>query len=399
MTFHYRARDPLGNLLEGNLEATSVEEATQQLRRDGFSVLEVEEGEGGDAAPLFPRRVSKGEVIYATSQLAIMVDTGITLSAALDGICQQEQNPTMKRILGDLKGAVESGQDFSSALAKHPKLFDRTYVSLVKASEATGSLGSMLDRIAGYLRKEVETRGKVRAAMAYPAVMLVMAVFVTVFLLTYVLPKFTPLFARQGAKLPLPTKVMMTISECLMGYWYAWLALVLMLVVAFVFGRKTPKGRIVWDWLKISTPLLGPLFRKVTISRSIRTLGTMIGSGVPMLDAIRLCAEVSGNYFYEQLWLNVQERVSSGDQICDALAGNKLFPPMLVQMISSGEQSGKLDTVLERVSNYFDHEVETSVKAVTSMIEPIMITLMGVVVGGIGLALLLPIFQLSKTPG
>jgi type IV pilus assembly protein PilC len=220
---------------------------------------------------------------------------------------------------------------------------------------------------------------------------------VTIFLLSYVLPKFTPLFTRQGAKLPLPTKIMMTVSDYLTGYWYVWVALTIALVVGFVFGRKTPRGRIVWDWFKINAPLIGPLFRKVTISRSIRTLGTMIASGVPMLDALRLCSEVAGNYFYEQLWIHVQDRVSSGDQICDALAGNPLFPPMLVQMISSGEQTGKLDSVLERVSTYFDHEVETSVKTVTSMIEPIMITLMGVVVGGIGMALMLPIFQLSKT--
>ena len=396
MAYQYRVKDPLGNVLEGNLEAASVEEATQQLRRDGFSVLEVQEGEG-TVAPLFPRRVRKNDVIYTTSQLAIMVDTGITLSAALDGICQQEQNPSLKRVLDDLKKSVEGGQDFSTALARHPKLFDRTYVSLVRASEATGSLGSMLDRIAGYLRKELETRGKIRAAMAYPAVMLVMAIGVTVFLLSYVLPKFTPLFTRQGAKLPLPTKIMMTISDYLTGYWYVWVAVTVALVVGFVFGRKTPRGRIVWDWFKINAPLIGPLFRKVTISRSIRTLGTMIASGVPMLDALRLCSEVAGNYFYEQLWIHVQDRVSSGDQICDALTGNPLFPPMLVQMISSGEQTGKLDSVLERVSTYFDHEVETSVKTVTSMIEPIMITLMGVVVGGIGMALMLPIFQLSKT--
>ena len=396
MAYQYRVKDPLGNVLEGNLEAGSVEEATQQLRRDGFSVLEVQEGDGA-VAPLFPRRIRKNDVIYKTSQLAIMVDTGITLSAALDGICQQEQNPTLKRVLDDLKKSVEAGQDFSTALARHPKLFDRTYVSLVRSSEATGSLGTMLDRIAGYLRKELETRGKIRAAMAYPAVMLVMAIGVTIFLLSYVLPKFTPLFTRQGAKLPLPTKIMMTVSDYLTGYWYVWVALTVALVVGFVFGRKTPRGRIVWDWFKINAPLIGPLFRKVTISRSIRTLGTMIASGVPMLDALRLCSEVAGNYFYEQLWIHVQDRVSSGDQICDALAGNPLFPPMLVQMISSGEQTGKLDSVLERVSTYFDHEVETSVKTVTSMIEPIMITLMGVVVGGIGMALMLPIFQLSKT--
>ena len=211
MTFQYRVRDPLGNTHDGNIEATSLADATQQLRRDGFQVLEIDEDseEGG----LFPKRVSKTEIIYVTAQLAIMVDTGITLSAALSGIVDQEPHPTLRRILGDLRNSVEGGEDFSSALASYPKLFDKTYVSLVKASEATGTLGAMLDRIAAHLRKEVETRGKVRAAMAYPMVMMVLALGVTIFLLTYILPKFTPLFKSRGTELPAITNVIMAASN------------------------------------------------------------------------------------------------------------------------------------------------------------------------------------------
>jgi type IV pilus assembly protein PilC len=399
MTFRYRVRDALGNSHAGRVEASSADEATLQLRRGGFQVLEVEEDLDDLGPGLFSRRARKSDVLYATNQLAVMVDTGITLSAALDNIIQQEQNPSLKAVLADLKSAVEEGADFSAALARHPKLFDKTYISLVKASEATGTMGKMLERIAGYLRKELETRSKVRAAMAYPAVMMVLAVGVTIFLLTFVLPKFTPLFERKGVELPKPTRLMMNLSALLLDYWYAWAAAAVVLPLAVVLARRTESGRQAWDWLKINLPILGPMFRKVVISRSIRTLGTLLSSGIPMLDALELSADVAGNYHYEHLWRSVGQTVTEGRQVCQALAGSPLFPPMLVQMISAGEQTGKLGPVLERVSNYYDQEVETSLKTVTSLIEPLMIAVMGVVVGGVALALLLPIFTLSRTPG
>jgi type IV pilus assembly protein PilC len=248
------------------------------------------------------------------------------------------------------------------------------------------------------LRKDLEMRGKVRAALAYPAVMLTLAIAVTIFLLTFVLPKFTPLFNRQGVQLPKPTLFMMAVSDSLMHYWHLWIAGVVLVVVGFLYGKRTLLGRQILDWTKIQLPIVGPMFRKVTISRSIRTLGTMISSGVPVLDAIRLSSEVAGNYYFEKLWQAVQEQVTSGSQIWESLAKNPLFPRMLVQMISSGEQTGKLDEVLVKVSNYYDQEVETSVKAVTSMIEPIMIAVMGIIIGTIALSLLLPIFSLSKMP-
>lgn len=395
MPYHYRVRDPLGKTIEGSIEAASVEAAQQQLAREGFHVLAVEEGEEGD---LFPRRITRQDIIYTTSQLSIMVDTGITLSAALAGIVEQEANPTLRKVLAELKEAVEAGQDFSAALARYPRLFNKTYVALVKASEATGTMGAMLDTIATYLRKESETISRVRAAMAYPAVMMVLAGGVTIFLLTYILPKFVPLFKSRGTELPGPTVLMMSLSEVLLGYWYLWLAGLAALVAGVVVGRRTPTGRQVLDWMKINAPVLGKLFRKVTISRSIRTLGTMVGSGVSVLDALRLAGEVSGNVFYEQLWLKVLDDVTGGKRICESLQGNPLLPRVLVQMIASGEESGKLDVVLSRVSTYYDHEVETSIKATTSLIEPVMIAVMGVVVGTIGLALLLPIFSLSRQP-
>ncbi|MEN6556828.1 MAG: type II secretion system F family protein [Thermoguttaceae bacterium] len=395
MTYQYRVRDPMGNVLTGSIDAVSVDDATQQLRRDGFHVLEIDEDEDEG---LFPGRISKNDLIYVTSQLAIMVDTGITLSTALGGIVEQETNLTLRRVLKTLKEDVEGGRDFSAALAKFPKHFDTTYVSLVKASEATGSLGPMLNRIAGYLRKEVETRGKVRAAMAYPTVMMVLAAGVTVFLLTYILPKFTPLFKSRGTQLPKPTLLMMTLSDAMLHYWYLWLFGAALAVGGFLYGRRTSIGRHALDWLKINAPIVGPMYRKVIISRGIRTLGTMLAAGVPVMDALRMAGAVSNNSFYEQLWDQVIDEVAGGKRICEILHGNPLFPRVLVQMIAAGEDTGKLDQVLEKVSVYYDGEVETSLKATTSLIEPIMISVMGVVVGTIGLSLMLPIFSLSRQP-
>jgi type IV pilus assembly protein PilC len=393
-TFQYKVRDNLGKQHAGEMEAENRDEAAHKLRHDGFHILNLEEEE--ESLNLFPKRVKKSDIIYATAQLAIMVDTGITLSSAIAGIAEQEDNPAFRTLLNDLKNRVEGGEDFSSALAQHPKYFDKTFISMVKASEHTGTLGEMLERVATYLRNELETRAKVRAALAYPGVMAALAICVTIFLLTFVLPKFTPLFERKGMKLPTPTIIMMTLSHALIDYWWAWLVGGAVIGLTYWFGRKTVPGRKVIDWFKINAPIVGVMFRKVTISRSIRTLGTMIQSGVSMLEAIRLTSEVSGNIYYEQSWNRVLDEITQGNRICEALQGDPLFPKTLIQMIAAGEETGQLDFVLQKVSVYYDREVEMSLKTATSMIEPIMITIMGVVVGGIGLGLMLPIFQLSR---
>ncbi|MCE9605283.1 MAG: type II secretion system F family protein [Planctomycetia bacterium] len=394
-TFEYRVRDALGKEHEGTVDAQNQEDAVQILRRDGFQVIEIEEGGGGG---ILAPGIKRTDIIYLTCQLAIMVDTGITLSTALQGILEQEKNLTLRKILVEMRKSVESGGDFSEALAKHPKYFDKTYVSMIKVGEATGTLAEMLERVALYLRKEMEMRSKVKSAMAYPAIMAFIAISVTIFLLTYILPQFSPLFAKKGMKLPGPTKISMALSDALIHHWYWWIAGIVGLIVCYVWGRRTPQGRKIWDSFVISAPLIGSVTRKVVISRSLRTLGTMLNSGLSMLEALKLTAEVSGNYYYEQLWLKVLDEVTQGNEICESLRTSSLFPPMIVQMISAGEQTAQLGQVLEKVSNYYDHEVESSIKTATGMIEPILISVMGVVVGTIGLALLLPVFSLSKAP-
>ena len=395
MEYTYKVRDQLGNIHDGEVEAENEEEATQLLRADGFQVVELHEASGG--ADLFKKRIKRTEIVYMTSQLAIMIDTGITIASALDALAEHETNSSLKEVLSALKNRVENGDDFSKALAEHPKVFDETYIALTRAAEQTGGLGEMLDRIALYLRNELDTRGKVKAAMAYPAVMVVLSLGITSFLLTFILPKFMPMFKKKEIDLPLPTIVLTGVSESLTTYWYAWIAGLIAAIGGFLYARKTQIGRQVIDFMKINLPVVGAMNRKVIISRSVRTLGTMIQSGVSMLDSIELTAAVSGNYYYEQLWRGVLDEITQGNRIADSIRGNPLFPPTLVQMISSGEETGKLDYVLNKVSMYYDREVDSAVKAATSIIEPIMITVMGSVVGGIGFAIMLPIFKLSTS--
>ncbi|MCA9119009.1 MAG: type II secretion system F family protein [Planctomycetaceae bacterium] len=395
MNFDYTARDPLGHTHDGSIDTATRDEAIQSLHRDGLQVIKISEGD--DGLNLFPRRLSKSDIIYTTTQLAIMVDTGINLATALQGLLEQEENPTLHKLLSALKKDVEAGECFSTAVARHPRYFDKTFVALIKASEQTGTLGEMLDHIADYMRKDLESRSKVRSALAYPCVMLVLAISVTTFLLTFVMPKFTPLFARKGIKLPSTTVFLMHLSDAMREYWYAWVAGLLVLTAGFLYGRRTEIGRMVLDYVRLNMPVLGPMFRKVCISRSIRSLGAMVQSGVSVLEALKLSAEVSGNYFYEKAWKDALDDVTNGSRISEALSGNDLFPKTLIQMIGSGEDTGRLDYVLKKVSGYYDGEVETALKTATSMLEPMMITVMGVVVGGIGMSVMLPIFTLSRS--
>jgi len=398
MNFEYTARDPLGKTLNGQVQAASREEAMQSLRRDGFQVLEL--AEAGEGLAVGAKRIKKADIICTVNQLAVMVDTGITLSEALGGICEQAENPTLNKLLNDIKADIESGEDFSSSLAKHPKHFDQTFIAMVKASEQTGTMGEMLEQAAANMVYEMETKRKVRGAMAYPAVMLVIAIAVTIFMLTYVLPKFEPLFSKKNIDLPTTTVVMMNLSKALLNYWVAWIVGVVLLIGAFLVWRRTRQGRIGLDWVRINAPVIGIMFRKVAISRSIRTLGTMLHGGVPLLDALEISAEVSGNHFFQQTWLRALNEITQGKRIRDSLASSTLFPPTLLQMIACGEETGTLDDVLGRVSKYYDSEVDSALKMATRLIEPIMIVGMGGVVATIAYSLLLPVFQLSSTsPG
>jgi type IV pilus assembly protein PilC len=399
MQFTYQARDAEGQIRNGELGAANAEAASQQLRQDGLYLLSLEEAaaEAGNInITLFQKKVSRMDIIYLSNQLAVMTDAGVPLATALEGLAKQAENPQLKSMLTDIQQAVEGGDEFSIALARFPKCFDKAYVNLVKASEASGTLGAMLERISIQSQNDQETRAKVKGAMIYPGAMMLMCAGVSIFLLTYVFPKLTPMFATRSMDIPGPTKFMMWLSESLTSQWYFYIIGGGLLVFGFLSMKKKPWGRKALDWFWLHVPILGTMFRKVSISRSIRTLATTINAGVPVLEALELSSAVSNNIFYEECWLQVADQVAGGQQIYEALEGNTLFPATLIQMISSGEQTGKLGLVLDKVSDYYDKEVANAVKASTSLIEPVMVFIMGGVIGTIALAMLLPIFKLSS---
>ena len=387
----------------GEISAASLNEAAESLRAGGGYLLDIAPtGEAGgsllDRIRNFQVTFGPGlkDVLTFTSQLSVMIKAGINIRGAVDGVAEQIENPKFRKIVLEIRRDVESGKPFSDALAKHPKVFGPLYVNMVRASEMSGSFGHMLERIAAYLRQQVETRAMVRGAMIYPIIIGAMAVGTTVFLLTFVLPRFSALFAGKEALLPVPTRALLAISAFLRGYWYVVVAAVAAFVGAFCYFIHIPVGRRWWDATKLQLPLLKRMFRALYLTRGLQTMGEMVNAGVPMLETIQITAEVSGNALFRDMWMRVYESVKGGKKIAEPLSRHSLLPRNVVQMISAGEESGKLGEVLTDVSEFYAQELRNTIKAVTAMIEPLMIVLMGVVVGFIAMSIILPIFKLSQ---
>ena len=388
---------PAQTAFKSYARAETVKNVAQRLNETGIQSArgeQLEHDDEDDVSPLV--KVRSRDLITTTQQLAILVESGVTLAPALAAAIEEERNPTLRAVLRKVKESVEGGQDFSSAIAQFPRVFNATFVALAKAGEKTGALGSMLRRAAGYMQSEYETRSKIRSAMIYPAIMLIMSIAVTTFLLTFVLPKFVPVFESRHAKLPKITVVMLGISDFAVKYGPAVISALGGLAVAGVIFRRTKKGREWWDAFKLRVPMLGMVTKKVALSRSVRTLGTLLGSGISVLEAIELAAEIAENTVVRRAWLSIKDGLIEGRRICDCMKQHAIFPRSLVQMVAAGEETGHLDAVLERTAEFYERELETTIKTVTSLIEPVMIIVMGFVVGTIGLSLLLPIFSLSR---
>jgi type IV pilus assembly protein PilC len=336
------------------------------------------------------------DILNFTNQLAVMIRAGISLQDSLESIAGQNTNQRFKAIISDLKNRIEAGQSFSQALAEHPQVFTNLYINMVAAAEVSGSLSSMLQKLAEYLDSEAETRSQVRGAMVYPVIIAVMAVAVTIFLLCFVLPRFTAIFAGKEHLLPAPTKILMASSAFLRGFWYFIIPAAGALMWAFWYFIGTAGGRFWWDKTKLVLPLIKTLCRSLYITRSLHTMGVLIRAGVPILNTISITAQIAGNVLYKAMWLGVHEEVRQGKKIASSLTQYSLMPPNVVQMIRSGEDSGTMGDVLRDVSNYYARELKTVIKTVTSMIEPIMICVMGVLVGFIAMSIILPIFRMSS---
>jgi type IV pilus assembly protein PilC len=399
--FAFTARDTNGNPSNGTIAAASEAEVTQLLRREGKYPTSIRFADAPQTSAGSPGgsggiKLSRGDVVQLSNQLAIMVETGVTLTEALDCIAQQTEKPKVKAVVDDLVRCVQSGTDLSTALSRHERSFPRLYVALIRASEKSGMLGKLLARATAYIRDEQDTVRRVKGALIYPGVMLGFAVTTTIFLLAFVLPKFTAIYSSKGAALPLPTKILMNMSDFLVNHYVMIPVGVVAAVIGGMFYKRTEQGGRVFDYIALNIPMLGPLFRKLHVSRSIRMIGTMIGAGVPLTDAVATANDLCGNVYFRELWSDVLQKIQVGRQLWEPLAESKLVPGAVTQMIHSGEKSGKLAHVMDQISGFAESELKEQIAELTRYIEPLMIMIMGLIIGGVALALLLPIFTISR---
>jgi type IV pilus assembly protein PilC len=398
-SFAYTARDSSGAPTSGTLVADSIAEITRLLRADGkypTSIRPTEDTNAKTSRSIRGVKVSRADVIQLATQLSIMVETGVTLSEGLECISAQAEKPNVKALLADLTQQVQSGGDFSVACAAHPRSFPKVFVALIKASERSGMLGKLMARATSYLRDERETVQRVRGALTYPLIMLGFAISTTVFLLAFVLPKFTAIYAAKGAALPVPTKMLMAVSGFMIDN-RILLPLILATVAGLIWaGLRTPRGAKIWHFIQLRLPVMGKLFHTLHLSRSLRTVGTMAGSGVSLLDCVKVAQELSDNSYFRKLWDNVAEEIQAGRQLSEPLFASPLVPRSVAQMIHSAEKGGKLAFVMEQIAGYAEQELKEKIVEMTRYIEPAMIALMGIIIGSVTIALLLPIFTISR---
>src|SRR3954452_17582977 len=400
-SYRYEIRESSGAVTQGVLSAANLGAASQELRSRGGYILALAPTDGSDRRKKslnleFSFGPSQKDVQGFTSQLAVMIRAGISLRAAVEGIGDQIINPKFKVMLNQMKKDLESGKQFSDALMRYPKVFSPLYVNMVKASELSGGFSKMLDRIAVYLTQQIETKSMVVGAMIYPGIIGTMAIGTTVFLLTFVLPRFMVIFEGKEEHLPVPTKFLLFLSNFMVNYWYVLIGAAGLLVWVVYMVLKTEWGRTTFDQLKLTVPIFKKLFRALYISRSLHTMGQLVNAGVPILDTISITADIAGNTLYRRMWRAVYSAVKQGKKISHPLVKSLLLPKAVVQMVNAGEESGKLGEVLDEVSEFYARELKNVIKSVTAMIEPLMIVLMGGMVGFIAMSIILPIFKLSQ---
>lgn len=399
-TYRYESRNNAGKVQSGVLSAPTLAAASQQLRARGEYILALAVADGAAKKKSLNVSITFGpsakDIQNFTSQLAVMIRAGISIRSAIEGISEQAENPKFKAMLTQMKKDVEGGKQFSDALSRYPKTFSPLYINMVKASELSGGFSKMLDRIAIYLAQQIETRSMVVGAMIYPGIIGTMACGTTVFLLTFVLPRFMVIFQGKEAALPAPTKLLLALSSFMVNYWYILIAGIVAAVWGVILMLRTDWGRTWFDKAKLTIPLFKKMFRALYISRSLHTMGQLINAGVPILDTLAITADISGNILYKRMWRAVYSAVKQGKKISHPLVKSPLLPKAVIQMISAGEESGKLGEVLDEVSEFYARELKAVIKSVTAMIEPLMIVIMGGMVGFIAMSIILPIFKLSQ---
>lgn len=399
--FTWVAETKKGRVLKGSLEAADDKIARLQLKRRNLTVkkLKAKPKDLFENVSFMQPKIKSKDIVIFTRQFSTMIDAGLPLVQGLTILAEQTDNKSLRVVLKEITKDVEGGSTLAEALKKHPKVFDNLFVNLVAAGEVGGILDTILQRLASYIEKAEKLKAKIKGAMTYPAVVVAIAILVIAVILIFVIPVFEEMFRSFGSALPAPTQLVVDMSRFLKSNFHFVLAAIGLMIYLFRLYRKSKGGRKKTDALALKLPIFGPLLKKVAVARFTRTLGTMITSGVPILDALEIVARTSGNVILEEVILDVRGSIAEGQTISEPLSETEIFPSMVVQMISVGEATGALDTMLEKIADFYDDEVDTAVAALTSMLEPLLMVFLGGSIGGLVIAMYLPIFQMAAAMG
>jgi type IV pilus assembly protein PilC len=398
--YAYKARDAAGKAVKGSMEALSKAALIDKLHGMGYMVTAVSEARPElEIGSYFEKlkRISSDELLMFYVQLANMLGAGINILTALGVLSKQVENKKLKEAVGDISRQVEAGNKLSAAFALHPQIFSRLFVSMIKTGEETGKLDSVLLRYATFFEEQEELKRKIKGALFYPVILLCFGIAVTLFLVTFIIPQFAQIYLKAGIRLPLATLVVYKIGLAIKYYWYLFAALAAVVIFLLTRYFNTDSGSFFLDRLKLRLYIIGPLYRKVCISRFTRTLATLLGSGVPILGALDITKEVVYNKVLTNVIDNVRRSVEKGERIAEPLKVSEEFPPDVVQMVSVGEEAGKLVEMLNKAANFYDLGVNYAVKKLTTIIEPLFLVIMGIMVGVIMASMLMPIFDMIKT--
>lgn len=399
--YNWVAETRKGKVLKGELEAASEKIARLQLKRRNLAVRKIKPKPKDlfENVAFFQPKITKKDIVIFTRQFSTMIDAGLPLVQGLTILADQTENKTFRNILRQVTKDVEGGSSLADALKKHPKVFDNLFVNLIAAGEVGGILDTILQRLSAYIEKAEKLKARIKGAMTYPLVVVAIAIIVIAVILVFVIPVFQEMFSSMGAGLPVPTQIVVNMSNFIKGNIHFIIIALILIGVLFKFYRNSVKGRKQTDAIALKLPIFGPLLKKVAVARFTRTLGTMISSGVPILDALTVVAKTSGNVVLEDVIYEVRGSIAEGQTIAEPLAETEIFPAMVVQMISVGEATGALDSMLEKIAEFYEDEVDVAVDALTSMLEPLLMVFLGGSIGGLVVAMYLPIFKMAAALG
>jgi len=394
--YEYTAKNSSGQIMKGQLDAPSKDDVVNHIRKNRMILVSVREAPKSINLSFGGKRITTRDTVIFTRQFATMINAGLPLVQSLNILAQQTENKALKDVTRTVVYDVEAGNTLADALSKHPKAFSDLYVNMVAAGEAGGILDTILLRLAVFLEKNDALIRKVKGAMVYPGVILTVAGAAIAILLIFVIPTFQSMFASVGMELPLPTRIVIGASDVLLGYWWAAIGVLIALTFALRAYYRTDGGKLRIDQLLLSSPVLGDMLRKSAVSRFTRTLGTLISSGVSILDGLEITAKTAGNQVIHNAVMESRQSIAGGETIAGPLEKSKVFPPMVISMIAVGEQTGGLDEMLAKIADFYDEEVDVAVSALLSLMEPVMIVVLGVIVGGMVVAMYLPIFDMMN---